>query len=110
MFLQLRRECLRICQSLSLIFFEVIAQRFAKRNCLRSDNVNQWSTLNAREKFAIDLLGVLFLAKDQATARATQSFVRRRRHVVSMRHRRRMQSGDDGTSNVCDVSKHARAD
>src|SRR5262249_7891416 len=53
---------------------------------------------------------VLLATQDQTTAWTTQRFMRRRGYVISMRNWRRMQPGSNWTSNVCNISKHARTD
>src|SRR5688500_18302419 len=72
--------------------------------------MDQWTTLNARKQFAIDLFRVLLFAEYQSATWATQRFVRRSRNVIGVRHRRRMQTGGNRPRNVRDVGKHPRAD
>src|SRR5882724_2787520 len=87
LFLQLICESCRIRKDLSLVFFEVFAQRFAKGYSFGGDDMHKRSALHTREQFPIDLFRVLLLAKDQSTARTTQRFVSSRGHIIGMRYR-----------------------
>ena len=50
------------------------------------------------------------LHRIKSAARAAQSFVRRRRDVIRVRHGRRMQTGGNWAGDVRYVGKHPRAD
>ena len=92
--LQFRRKRLRVLHNLTLVLLEIFAQSLAKSDGLGGDDVDQWTTLDTRKEFAVDLFGMLFFAQNQPGARPAQSLVRRRRNVISMRHWRRIQTRD----------------
>src|SRR5947207_9889960 len=87
LFLQFRTKRFRVRENLSLIFLEILAQRFAKGDCLSGDDVYQRPALNAGKQTSIDFLRVFFLAQNQSTARSTQSFMRGAGDVIRVRYR-----------------------
>src|SRR5436190_7202359 len=109
LFLQFTRKRFGVCQDLTLILFEVFPQRFAESDGLGGNDVGQWSTLNAWKELAVNFLRVFLLTKNQSTTRAPQRLVRGTGHIISHRHRRRMQTGGDWTGDVRDVGKYTRA-
>src|SRR6266542_3880427 len=107
--LQLAGERLGVGKDLTLILFEIVSQCFAKSDGLGRNDVNQWTALDSREQLSINLLRMLFLAKNQTTARATQSFMRSSGHVVSVRDGRRMQTSSNWPGYVGYIGEHASA-
>src|SRR6185295_5352804 len=78
----------------------------AERYRLGRDDMHEWTTLNARKQFAIDLLCVFLLAKNQTPAWSAESFMCGCRYVISVWHWRWMKPGGNRTGDVCNVSEH----
>ena len=75
---------------LRLVVAEGLGRGDAEARRLRRDRVLERAALHAREDGAVDGLGELLLAEDEACARAGERLVRRRGDEVAVRHRVRM--------------------
>src|SRR3954451_23569098 len=103
------RQRFRVANDLRLILLELRLQRLFERDRLRRDDVDERAALNSGEERAVEVLRVLGLAEHESGARSAQCLVRRRRHEVGVRHRRRMQPGRNESGDVRDVGHHQRA-
>ncbi len=69
-FLHALAECPGVAQDLLLVGLEIGPQRLAEGDGLGRDDVHERAALHAGENLGVDFLGVLFLAEDDAAARA----------------------------------------
>src|SRR5690348_3868003 len=75
-----------IVNDLLLVCFEIVAQSFTKRDGFCGNDMNKRAALHAREYAAVEVLCKFFAAEDQASSRAAQSLMRRRRYKFAMRN------------------------
>src|SRR5438270_10992632 len=82
-----------ITYDLFLVLPERRLQRFLETNRFGRDHMHEGAALNTGKGLRIDIFGVLFLAQDQTTTRAAQSFMSRAGNKISMADGTGMQSG-----------------
>ena len=92
------------------VFAEFRLCGFAEADGFGGDDVHERSALNAGESDAIEILGVLFAAENQAAARAAESFVGGGGNEIGVRDRAGMYAGGDQAGDVGHVHEEQRAD
>ena len=86
-------------------------QRLMERHGLRRNNVHERATLEAGKHRGVDLLGdILVVGEDDAAARTAERLVRRRRHDMSVRHRRGVHATCHEACDMGHIHHQVRAD
>ncbi len=98
-------ERLGVAHDLLLVGLEFGPQRLAERDRLGRDDVHERAALHAGKHLRVDFLRVLFLAENQAAARAAQGLVRGGRDEIGVGNRRRMDARRDEPRDVRHVDE-----
>ena len=108
-FLHAFAERLGVADDLLLVGLELGPERFAERDRLGRDDVHERAALHAGKHLRVDFLRVLFLAEDEAAARAAQRLVRGGGDEIGIGNRRRMDARRDESRDVRHVDEEQRA-
>ena len=108
-FLHAFAERLGVADDLLLVGLEFGPERLAERDRLGRDDVHERAALHAGKHLRVDFLGELFLAENQAAARAAQGLVRGGRDEIGVGNRRRMDARRDEPGDVRHVDEEQRA-
>jgi hypothetical protein len=104
------RQRVGVGPDLALVVTERLRRRDPEAGGLRRDRVHQRPALLAREERAVDRLGVLLLAEDEARPRAGQGLVGRRGDEVAVRHGVGVQTGGDEPGEMSHVAEEQGPD
>ena len=105
-----RGERFGVVHDLLLICLEPGLERFVEADGLGRDDVHERAALDAGEDLAVDVLGELLLADDDAAARAAQALVRGGGDEIRDADRARMHARGDEAGDVRHVHEKVGAD
>ncbi len=105
-------KCLRIFYNTLLIRFKCIGERLFKADCLRSNHMHQWSSLDPRENrlIKIKFLCCFLITENQTAAGSPQGLVRGGRHHVRVRNGAWVQPCRHKSGNMRHIHHQNRAD
>src|SRR5246127_5923911 len=78
---------LGVCDHLARVYLELRLHGFLEADCLRRDDVDQWTALHPRKHGLIDGRSQVSLCQNHASTWAAQRFVRGRSDNLRMRYR-----------------------